>query len=288
MRKRGAMRDLPDGLDLDVLRAHRPIGHDLGALLSRIEQHLDDADGYLAFSGGKDSLVALHLARQVDSNIPVVFFDSGAEYPETYTYISDLADRWGLNLSVYPSDPPLLQYLAQSGAWDLTAPNTASEHPLHDVLITQPANRAHSDQGPGEIWGVRADESVKGSGRWSLYHRALAEQVDRNCRGCCTTRQQQRDRHGGKVERADGTVAFGPIWNWSRDDVWAYIARTRLPMNPVYTILRDLGVPEQQHRVSHIIDASFLERGRVTWLKRGWPSLFEELTTVLPRLYEFS
>jgi len=36
-----------------------------------------------------------------------------------------------------------------------------------------------------------------------------------------------------------------------------------------------------------MIDANSLELGRVTWLRRGWPGLFEELAQVLPRLREF-
>ena len=97
----------PDGLDLNTLRALRRPRRDLLALTGRIAGHLDDHDGYLAFSGGKDSLVALHLTLQVEPNIPVVFFDSGLEYPETYSYITALADSWNLNLEPHRADPPL-------------------------------------------------------------------------------------------------------------------------------------------------------------------------------------
>lgn len=48
----------------------------------RIRWWLDEFDGYVAFSGGKDSTVLLHIARQVDPDIPAVFVDTGLEYPE--------------------------------------------------------------------------------------------------------------------------------------------------------------------------------------------------------------
>ena len=48
----------------------------------RIRWWLNEFDGYVSFSGGKDSTVLLHIARQVDSNIPAVFVDTGLEYPE--------------------------------------------------------------------------------------------------------------------------------------------------------------------------------------------------------------
>lgn len=43
---------------------------------------------YVAFSGGKDSTVLLHLARSyVDPNIPGVFSDTGLEYPEIREFV---------------------------------------------------------------------------------------------------------------------------------------------------------------------------------------------------------
>lgn len=48
----------------------------------RIRWWLNEFDGYVSFSGGKDSTVLLHIARQVSSDIPVVFVDTGLEYPE--------------------------------------------------------------------------------------------------------------------------------------------------------------------------------------------------------------
>jgi phosphoadenosine phosphosulfate reductase len=71
------------------------------------------------------------------------------------------------------------------------------------------------------------------------------------------------------------------------NEVWGYIARHSLPINPVYEKLRRIGAPEGCLRVTAMIDANGLELGRVTWLRRGWPDLFDELAQVLPRLREF-
>ena len=56
-----------------------------------------------------------------------------------------------------------------------------------------------------------------------------------------------------------------------------YVAQHALPVNPVYEKLRRIGAPEECLRVTAIIDANGLERGRVIWLRRGWPDLFDEL-----------
>ena len=263
----------PDpGLDLAALRGLRTPSAKAGPaavadITARIEAHLAQHDGYVAFSGGKDSLVVLDLARRVDPDVPVVFFDSGLDYPETYEYLTELAQAWRLDLHRIPTDPPLLEVLVAFGLWDHTAPTdpAAAVVDLHQVLITEPARRAHALLGPGELWGVRADESAA---RRHLYIRS--------------------GRRDGIITRADGTIAYGPIWDWTTDDVWAHIARNWLPVNPVYAQLTALGVPNSQHRLSHLLDGNHLDRGRLTWLRRGWPALFEELADVLPRIRQLT
>lgn len=278
---------LGPGLDVDALRALRGRNTDHSALLARIEEHLGRHDGYVAFSGGKDSTVVLHLARQVDPAVPVAWFDSGLEFPETRDYIDQLATTWRLNLSVIKARPTALETLIASGAWDHDAPDQATPD-LHTALITAPAALAHQLHGPGELWGVRSAEA---RGRRLLYAGQLNRQIAAECHGCCPTgarpTRQQRQRHGGVIARVDGTTAYGPIWDWTTPNVWEYLAAQRVPANPIYTKLRRLGAPEQSLRVAHVIDANQLEAGRVTWLRRGWPQLYADLLDVLPRLAEF-
>lgn len=268
------------GLDPRTLQGLRA-GRDLDPIRTRIAHHLVDHQGYLAFSGGKDSLVVLDITRQVAPEIPVVFFDSGLEFPETYTYLDQLADRWRLNLTVIPARVSALHVLAASGAWDHHAP-AAPVPNLHHALITEPAGRAHNQFGPGELWGVRAQES---RGRAAAYANALRA-ASCTCPARCPP-QEFRAQHGGQIARTDHTVAYGPVWDWRTAEIWGHISRHQLPVNPVYAKLARLGAPEHALRVSTMIEANRLEVGRITWLCRGWPTLFNELATLIPRLREY-
>lgn len=269
------------GLDLDALRALRRLPHDLDRIRSRIGDHLAAHDGYLAFSGGKDSLAVLHLALQVEPDVPVVFFDSGLEYPETYDYLDAVQHLWQVNLTIMPASTPLLELLVTDGSWDHKAAEFRTPD-LSQSLIADPARHAHHLFGPGELWGVRAAESM---GRRAAYGKALRTEAG-NCR-CCPNQQAKRASHGGLIRRADRSVAFGPTWDWSDDQVWLYICRNELPVNPVYAKLRALGVEQRSLRITHLIDAGQLQYGRAVWLKAGWPDLFERLRQALPRLQEF-
>lgn len=272
------------GLDLHTLRgiaARRRGPMAYQQLLDRIAAHVDEHDGFVSWSGGKDSTVVVDLARQVDPHIPVVFFDSGLQFPETIQYLEDLAEAWRLNYHVISADPDLLTVLIAGGGFNHDAPDRRLRGQLADIMITGPANEAHRRHGRGSLWGVRAEES---NGRRMLYRRSLA----------ADTRAQQlrspedvRAEAGGVVRRADGTVTFGPIWDWQRSHVFEYLAGRGIEPNPLYRKLAEIGVPEQQIRVDSIIDASKLSNGHIAWLFKGWPELADRLATALPRLREW-
>jgi len=54
---------------------------------------------YISFSGGKDSLVILHLIMKELPDIPVLYVDQGMEYPDTYDYVRKIWKEWDLNLT---------------------------------------------------------------------------------------------------------------------------------------------------------------------------------------------
>lgn len=278
----------PDGLDLDRLRATRcrradPTHHEL--LVRRIGEHLEEHDGYVALSGGKDSVVVADLTRRADPAAPMVWFDSGLEWPETRAYLHELADLWSLNLSIVRPQPNALEVMESSGLWHLDRPRRPVP-PLSQVCIDVPAATAHDRYGPGELWGVRADEA---DGRRIMYAAALRQEVDRACRGsCCSSAGERAAHHGGIIRRLDGTTAYGPIWDWNSERVWEYLAAHEIPVNPVYAKLRRLGAPPRALRVSHVIDGSRLERGSATWLRAGWPDLYDELVERLPMLSDYA
>lgn len=49
-----------------------------------------DGDVYVSFSGGKDSTVLLHIARQLYPDIKAVFVDTGLEYPELREFVKTI------------------------------------------------------------------------------------------------------------------------------------------------------------------------------------------------------
>ena len=68
----------------------------------------------MALSGGKDSTVVAHLARRVDPSTPLVFYDSGAEFPQTLRWMERAQEEWGGIVRI-PAVPDAVSLFEQEG-----------------------------------------------------------------------------------------------------------------------------------------------------------------------------
>lgn len=251
------------GLDPALVAAHLPSAQARFSSARRATQsHLDHHGGYVSWSGGKDSTVVVDLARRAQPDVPVVWFDSGLEFPDTHTYIHQLAGEWNLNLHIIKADPDALSVMEQSGAWNHDAAPDWSTPDLHETLVTVPARTARARFGSAEVWGLRASESVA--------RRALLTPGD------------------GVFTRTDGTVTFSPVWAWRDLDVTGYLAAHGIVENPVYDRLRAAGATGKDLRVGLVVDGNNLHYGRIIWLRRCFPALYHEIEARLPRLREWA
>ena len=218
---------------------------------------------FVSFSGGKDSLAVLALAREVNPDIPAVFYDSGCEFPQTLTYLAGLAER-GVNVRVYPSDPPVLDLLEQSGHWHPGREKTRVPD-LGVACVDRPLAAAMADLGAWNLFGLRAEES-KGRARHLVPRRGVVERTT----GVCA-----------------GLTSFAAVWNWTTRDVHAWLGRQPLPINPLYDAMTRLGVPQQRQRVGMMVDGNGLTSGRWTYARALAPSRARQIETLLPLLAQF-
>ena len=74
---------MPTKEDLRALQA-LPLWRKIAITQTRLTEWYLKFNGqvYISFSGGKDSTVLLHIARQMFPDIEAVFCDTGLEYPE--------------------------------------------------------------------------------------------------------------------------------------------------------------------------------------------------------------
>ncbi len=167
-------------------------------------------DCAVAFSGGKDSLIVVRLTTHWYPDIPVVFNNTGVEYPETVRFVHDVAKAWNLNL---------IETKPEITFWDCV-----------------------------DKWGFPVGKRPKNgapSSRRCCYH--LKDKPMSfilkclNSKGYFTgvTAVENRTRmfnarDKGTCYQVNGIRKVHPILYWTIDDVWAFIDDNKLPVNPVY------------------------------------------------------
>ena len=178
----------------------------------------------LLFSGGKDSIVLLHLCRKAflpaKIPFPIVHIDTGHNFLETIELRDTLAKRYQVNLKI-----AYVQDSINNGTAREENGKNASRNSLQTVTLLETIEELQLDACMG---GARRDEekarakervfSVRDSfGQWN-------EKLQR---------PEVFDMLNGKIHQGENVRVF-PISNWTELDVWEYIKKENLEIPSIY------------------------------------------------------
>ncbi len=164
----------------------------------------------VAFSGGKDSLIAVWLTTRFYPDIPVVFNNTGVEYPETVQFVHKVANEWKLNLI---ETKPEITFWNCVEKWGFPVGKRPKKG--------QPSSKKccyHLKDKPMAF--ILKCLGAKG------YFTGVTAVENR------TRMFNARDK--GTCYSVNGIKKVHPILYWTPDDVWAFTDDSRLPVNPVY------------------------------------------------------
>lgn len=118
---------------------------------------------YVAYSGGRCSQVALYLTIQQDPDIPVVFNNTGIEYPETVKHVRKTAEEWDLNYHELKPDANYWDLVKEHGFPQLRG-SSKKKRPRKPACCTYlkeaPANKFVKEHNmDGLITGIRVEEN---------------------------------------------------------------------------------------------------------------------------------
>lgn len=159
-------------------------------------------DHVVSSSFGIQSAVMLHLMTRAMPDIPVLLFDTGYLFPETYRFVDEMTERLDLNLRVFRADmTPAWQEARFGQLWEQGEQGIKQYNKINKV---EPMQRAMSKVGAGTWYsGLR--------------------------------RVQSDSRADRKVlEFQHGRVKFHPIVDWTNRDVHAYLKAHDLPYHPLW------------------------------------------------------
>ncbi|MDF2091933.1 sulfate adenylyltransferase subunit CysD [Knoellia sp. 3-2P3] len=176
----------------------------------------------ILFSGGKDSVVMVHLARKAFAPAPLPFpllhVDTGHNFPEVLDYRDATVERIGARLVV-----ARVQDYIDDGR--LRERPDGTRNPLQTVPLLDAIETSRFDAVFGG--GRRDEEKARAKERvFSL----------RDAFGAWDPRRQRPelwDLYNGRHTAGEHVRVF-PLSNWTELDVWRYIAREGIELPEIY------------------------------------------------------
>jgi sulfate adenylyltransferase subunit 2 len=178
----------------------------------------------LLFSGGKDSIVMVHLAKKAffPSKIPfpLVHIDTGHNFVETIEFRDWLVEETGARLIVgYVQDS-----INEGKVTEETGPE-ASRNALQTVTLLDTIKKHQIDAALG---GGRRDEEKARAKERFFSHRDIFGQWDPK-----NQRPELWNLYNGRKNPGEQFRVF-PISNWTEMDVWQYIALENIAIPSIY------------------------------------------------------
>lgn len=224
----------------------------------------------LLFSGGKDSVVLLALARKafqlgnrlVSLPFPLVHIDTGHNYPEVIQFRDEQVAQLNARLVVGHVEDSIKRGTvvlrketdSRNAAQAVTLLETIAEHQF-DALMGGARRDEEKARAKERIFSFRDefgqwDPKAQRPELWSLYN--------------------------AKLHQGENMRVF-PISNWTELDIWQYIARENLALPPIYyshqrEVVRRRGLlmpvtpltPKQPNETSEILDVRFRTVGDIS------------------------
>jgi len=178
----------------------------------------------LLFSGGKDSIVMVHLAQKAfypaKIPFPLMHIDTGHNFPETLAFRDALMERVGARLIVrYVQDS-----IDQGKVVEETGPN-ASRNGLQTVTLLDALTEFKFE---AAIGGARRDEEKALAKERFFSHRDPFGQWDPK-----NQRPELWNLYNGRKKPGEGFRVF-PLSNWTELDIWQYIELEQIELPSLY------------------------------------------------------
>ena len=176
----------------------------------------------LLFSGGKDSIVMLHIARKAFAPakipFPVMHVDTGLNFPEILAYRDRWIEKLGLTLVVASVPDAMARGLVRE------EPN-GSRNRIQTPVLLETAERHGFDALFG---GARRDEEkARAKERVFSFRDEFGQWDPKN------QRPEIWSIYNGRVHLGQSIRVF-PLSNWTELDVWTYIAGEDIEIPELY------------------------------------------------------
>jgi sulfate adenylyltransferase subunit 2 len=176
----------------------------------------------LLFSGGKDSIVMLHLAQKAFAPgkvpFPVMHVDTGHNFPEVIAYRDQRVNQLGIQLVVASVPDALERGLVQE-------PSNGSRNRIQTPVLLDAVEKYRFNALFG---GARRDEEkARAKERVFSFRDEFGQWDPKN------QRPELWSLYNGRHHPGESIRIF-PLSNWTELDIWHYIERDNIPLPSIY------------------------------------------------------
>jgi len=178
----------------------------------------------ILFSGGKDSIVMVHLARKAfwpaKVPFPLLHIDTGHNFPESIDYRDTMVEKFGLKLDI-----GLVQDSIDRGTAIEEKGVNPSRNSLQSVTLLEKLEEGKYDAAFGG--GRRDEEKARAKERFFSHRDEFGQWNPKN------QRPELWNLYNGKKAVGEHFRIF-PISNWTEMDVWQYIKMENIDLPSIY------------------------------------------------------
>ncbi|HMR83301.1 MAG TPA: sulfate adenylyltransferase subunit CysD [Niabella sp.] len=178
----------------------------------------------LLFSGGKDSITLVQLAKKAFAPgkipFPLVHIDTGHNFPEALEYRDNLAKELGAELIVRKVEDTIREKKLTEPKGKFASRNWLQTHTLLDTIEEFKFDAC--------IGGARRDEEKARAKERIFSVRDEFGQWDPKLQ-----RPELWNIYNGRIHKGENVRVF-PISNWTELDVWSYIKKEKVQLPSIY------------------------------------------------------
>ncbi len=204
----------------------------------------------LLFSGGKDSIVMLHIARKAFAParipFPVMHVDTGLNFPEILAYRDRWIEKLGLTLVVASVPDAIRRGLVRE------EPN-GSRNRIQTPVLLEAAEKHKFDALFGG--GRRDEEKARAKERVFSFRDEFGQWDPKN------QRPELWNLYNGRVHQEQSIRVF-PLSNWTELDIWTYIREEGIEIPELY-LAKEREVGERDGMLYAVNEFTPLREGQV-------------------------